>query len=782
MKHYLSGWKKVLGGFLAVSMLFSMPLQTAWGATYYEQRTQQTVTRGVSYEHNSRIIDAGVQDIHVLKVDLTESTLSFHAVSSPAELGLKQTVKKLLEENGAVAGVNGDFFGLSGSHSAAFGPEVTDGEPISAGTSVNQEQDEYAAFFMDKNGNPFFDYFKMNATFSNGRNTIELSALNKVTAMVYPVYLDRQAAASTAQIDARFNGLVKIIVQEEEITYISSPGEVVQVPEDGYLIMMSSDYRASMASGFQLGDGVYLDTRATVNLDQMETAFGGGGKLLIAGAQAPASNIVATGRQPRTAFGVSQDGRTAIFMVVDGRGDSIGATHAEMAALMSQYGAYEAMHLDGGGSSTMVADAMQDGGLTVKNTVSEGSERNVINAVGIFQNADMGEIQEIIIVPSLERTVIGRAISFSVYGLDEYYNKAKIPVADVTLSVSGVEGTWSGYDFTPAQSGNFAVTAVYNDFSVTSDNVVAGATRQVRPATSSIALSGVGERATIATQVVDTDGFSHWVSSTTSYEVANTAIGTMNGNVFTATAQGATYIKCTRDGQVAYISVTVGGGAAIATPGATFAADPLLKEITGTGDGAYYINIIGALAYSGDAQIHKDTYVSARSKAKTAADRLGNVLIFGGKNDTVSATTLDPFNWTGGYRFLNRGGASVVMVSAANGGILNTNPTQWANFTKDIEAAGNDTIVFVMDKTPSHFTSAAEANYFRGVLSKYVAQGKTVFVVSCESTAQWTSIRDGVRYINLPDLWRASGEVNENFSMLQLRVNGSEVSYSINKI
>ena len=47
-------------------------------------------------------------------------------------------------------------------------------------------------------------------------------------------------------------------------------------------------------------------------------------------------------------------------MVVDGRGDSIGATHEEMVWLMKEYGAYNAMHFDGGGSSTMVAKTVDD--------------------------------------------------------------------------------------------------------------------------------------------------------------------------------------------------------------------------------------------------------------------------------------------------------------------------------------------------------------------------------------------------------------------------------------
>ena len=96
-----------------------------------------------------------------------------------------------------------------------------------------------------------------------------------------------------------------------------------------------------------------------------------------------------------------------------------------------------------------------------------------------------------------------------------------------------------------------------------------------------------------------------------------------------------------------------------------------------------------------------------------------------------TANKVDSLTWNGSYRFLNRGGVSVAMLSAAKGGITATNPSQWASFTRDIDAANNSTIVLVMDKTPSAFSSAAETNYFRAILSKYVEQGKKVFVISC---------------------------------------------------
>lgn len=126
-----------LAAMLLVSPLGNFGAETAYAATtYYNQKTEKTVTRGVTYEKSSRMTDAGIQNVHVLKVDLTESTLQIKEVESKNDYGLKETVKKLLTDNGAVAGVNSDFFGLSGSYSAAFGPIVREGEVISAGTKL----------------------------------------------------------------------------------------------------------------------------------------------------------------------------------------------------------------------------------------------------------------------------------------------------------------------------------------------------------------------------------------------------------------------------------------------------------------------------------------------------------------------------------------------------------------------------------------------------------------------------------------------------------------------
>ena len=78
---------------------------------------------------------------------------------------------------------------------------------------------------------------------------------------------------------------------------------------------------------------------------------------------------VAGGRAPRSALGLTRDGK-ALLVVVDGRRrGSVGFTLTELAQFMLEQGAVEAMNLDGGGSSQMMI------GSQIVNTPSDGRER-----------------------------------------------------------------------------------------------------------------------------------------------------------------------------------------------------------------------------------------------------------------------------------------------------------------------------------------------------------------------------------------------------------------------
>jgi exopolysaccharide biosynthesis protein len=107
----------------------------------------------------------------------------------------------------------------------------------------------------------------------------------------------------------------------------------------------------------------------------------------------PGSDHFTLAPHPRTAVGLSKDGKTMYIVVADGRREGVpGLTLPELAAFMDELGACVAMNLDGGGSSAMWVDVDGDtprelNGAIV-NRVSDGVERKVGNHLAVIASSD----------------------------------------------------------------------------------------------------------------------------------------------------------------------------------------------------------------------------------------------------------------------------------------------------------------------------------------------------------------------------------------------------------
>lgn len=128
----------------------------------------------------------------------------------------------------------------------------------------------------------------------------------------------------------------------------------------------------------------YFDARRVVTFDPtwMKGVVSGHPQVVNAGVTLATNPAAAacTARNPRSAVGLSQDKKTLVLAVVDGRSSSsVGMTCTELAALMKSFGAYDAFNLDGGGSSTLYLR-----GTGVVSRPSDGSERVVANHLAVY--------------------------------------------------------------------------------------------------------------------------------------------------------------------------------------------------------------------------------------------------------------------------------------------------------------------------------------------------------------------------------------------------------------
>ncbi len=155
-------------------------------------------------------------------------------------------------------------------------------------------------------------------------------------------------------------------IDRDRVTAVLDGKGSVSIPRSGFILSGSGTAAAWLRTN--LRPGAKLAMRSDVRLDP-HPAFPpefvvGGGPRLVRNARPAAANDpgiygagFADARHPRTAVGVRADGRI-LLVTVDGRQPekSVGMTIAELTALLLELGAVEAVNMDGGGSTTMVAD------------------------------------------------------------------------------------------------------------------------------------------------------------------------------------------------------------------------------------------------------------------------------------------------------------------------------------------------------------------------------------------------------------------------------------------
>jgi hypothetical protein len=133
------------------------------------------------------------------------------------------------------------------------------------------------------------------------------------------------------------------------------------------------------------GAGVVAQS-AIHSAENITNAVGGFHRILSGGEPVPRV-LGLEARHPRSAAGLSSDGRYLYLLAIDGRRPgSVGSTEAETALLLRALGASEGINFDGGGSTALVL-RYPDGKIRAVNTPIHrqipGRERAVAGCLGI---------------------------------------------------------------------------------------------------------------------------------------------------------------------------------------------------------------------------------------------------------------------------------------------------------------------------------------------------------------------------------------------------------------
>jgi hypothetical protein len=324
--------------------------------------------------------------INMLRLDLARARLQMvHALDEAVGL---ETVSSLAARHGALAAVNSGYFRTTGTYRGdSVGVELLNGKLLSEPYNVR------AAVGLIQNGGKqelIFGHLKFEGQIAAGpRAQRAIDGLNRPRGDNELIVFTPEFHRTTLSDP---NGLELIVQRGQIVERRDLKGSSV-IPTDGYVISASGVAREWALANLRAGVHVKLN----LNLSPVETEqtnlwkqagdiIGGGPQLIKHGrlditnaAEKILPSFVSDGH-PRTAIAKLKSGQI-LLVTVDGRqpGESIGMSLTMLADLLLEFGAVEAINLDGGGSTTMVIKNK------VVNKPSDATgERPVSDAILVF--------------------------------------------------------------------------------------------------------------------------------------------------------------------------------------------------------------------------------------------------------------------------------------------------------------------------------------------------------------------------------------------------------------
>ncbi len=455
--------KKVCAGLIA-ALVIHAPISFSFAefTNIYQEQELKQISPGVTYENILRFTDKGWLNLNIMRVNLNDRYTSLDVLTSAEGLSSRGQLTKLAtnDENSdnIVGAINGDFFDTKTF--ATMGPIVKDGELIT--TSIFDPK--FATFNINDFDQAFLDYWRLTkVTLENENNgyLLNIGFVNKPYIVNNTVLLDKNWGQMSFGNES-YPDIVEIVVEDNKVTDIRQGLEAVEIPEDGFVISTTGTYAQTLLDNFSVKDDISLSIENDPNIENIKLTLGGGAIILKDGQVLEDFSVKIPGSHPRTALGITEDKEEVILLTVDGRTSSYpGVTQSELAELLKELGAYNAINLDGGGSTEMIIREPGKEDLSIANYPSDQFERSLVNALAVLNDAPESSFKDIEIDLEEETMFAGTSIDIEINGYDKNYRPYEVDPEDVKWDVVGVEGEFNGSTFSAITSGKAVITASY---------------------------------------------------------------------------------------------------------------------------------------------------------------------------------------------------------------------------------------------------------------------------------------------------------------------------------
>lgn len=557
--------KRFMALLLMVLTLLSMNIDSFvyadWTTSIYEEKKVTPIAKGVHHENILRFTDTGWLNINVLRISLTEPSTSLELLMGPNGLGEKSRLSDMVSTNPNLVGaINGDFFMTNTA--STIGPMVKDGQLIGTPSS---RPEQLGTFNLSKDNlasiAPWvsirIDLKGKTTPFTQMVGLVNKESDYNGVVIAYTPHWGAKAPAPQPNV----SNPMYVVVENDVVTEISpATSEGKAIPANGYVVLTTSSGSSNVSQNLLLGDEVEFSYMVNPDLNNLQLTLGGGGVLVRNGAAVSAFTHEITGIHPRTAIGVSQNRQEVFFVTIDGRTASYtGVSQKDLANIMVYLGAFEAMNLDGGGSTEMILRPLGESNRKIVNNLSDGGERRLMNGIGVVSNAPAAELGGIQLSAADTNVFVNTSRDLTLKAFDKNYNPFNLDPSQVSWQVSGVEGTVQGNTFRPASPGKATLTASYNGISSSLQfHVLANPVAlQLSPATLTL---GANSTHQIQAVLVNQDGYRASIHPRElSFTIPSNLGSVDSSGIFRASGQGSSgLIQANYGSLTAYQAAVIG--------------------------------------------------------------------------------------------------------------------------------------------------------------------------------------------------------------------------------
>ena len=470
------------------------------------------VAPGLDLTNFSRLEDGGWNNGNVLTADLTTDSLSVDVRDTGKVAGAGTTSEIMAggpEGKKAVAAVNGTFFDINQSWAPIYTSVSREGMRIGskeAKPALTLEDKKAAVSMLSAAG-----------TLSHDGQETELGGLNNPelspdTIGVYnEAWGDHTLDRPVGGPDDVAAEIARVTVVDGKVTEASGMVDEAgdpEIPADGQ-VLLGRDAGAKTLSELEVGDDVDVEIGPSEDVDM---GIAGSHQILADGSvpDLPAGDLEDT-EHPRTAVGISKDGSELFVTTIDGRSESSGGMSLEdMGEFFSDIGAYNAVNLDGGGSTTMLARTAGADAPALQNDPSDGEQRTVANALVFYSDAPAEQLADAQIEPELDgQTTVLKGLSRSMKGTGLGKNLEPIASSGTFSADGGVklaDSDESNARVTGESTGKGRVSYAVDGHTARQDLDVLGEPVGLWPSARSINLEDAQDSQTVSLTGFDSEG------------------------------------------------------------------------------------------------------------------------------------------------------------------------------------------------------------------------------------------------------------------------------------